>query len=48
MVMLLNNKMMFIIMFYPLLDMFMVLYYYDSYDYDDDSYGYDDMMIVFI
>ncbi len=40
--------MMFIIMFYPLLDMFMVLYYYDSYGYDDDSYGYDDMMIVFI
>ncbi len=36
-----NNKMMIIIMFFLLLDMLMVLYYYDS-------YGYDDMMIVFI
>ena len=43
-----NNKMMIIIMFYLLLDMLMVLYYYDSYGYDDDSYGYDGMMIVFI
>ena len=43
-----NNKMMFIIMFYLLLDMFRVLYYYDSYGYDDDTYVYDGMMIVFI
>ncbi len=43
-----NYKMMIIIIFYLLLDMLMVLYYYDSYCYDDDSYGYDGMMIVFI
>ena len=43
-----NNKRMIIIMVYLLLDMLMVLYYYDSYGYDDDSYVYDGMMIVFI
>ncbi len=43
-----NNKMMIIFMFYLLLDMLMVLCYYDSYGYDDDSYGYDGMMIIFI
>ena len=40
--------MMIIIMFYLLLDMLMVLYYYDCYGYDDDSYGDGGMMIVFI
>jgi len=35
-----NNKMKIIIMFYLLLDMLMVLYYYDS-------YGYDDMTIMY-
>ncbi len=43
-----NYKMMIIIMFYLLLDMLMALYYYDSYGYDNDNYGYDGMMIVFI
>ncbi len=43
-----NNKMMIIIMFYLLLDMLIVQYNYDNFCYDDNSYGYDGMMIVFL
>ena len=28
--------------------MLMVQWYYDNYGYDDDSDGYDDMMIVYV